>query len=103
MIVLMLFAVNLTLEDAIEMGLQKSPVYLKAKKNFFIEQKTNSFVYSELLPEINGGYSWMKTHSETEGISLFDTTSGYTLSATWEIGIYSSFYAIPKLFGSLDG
>ena len=86
MIVLMLFAVNLTLEDAIEMGLQKSPVYLKAKKNFFIEQKTNSFVYSELLPEINGGYSWMKTHSETEGISLFDTTSGYTLSATWEIG-----------------
>jgi len=82
----LLFAVNLTLKDAIEMGLQRSPIYLKAKKNFFIEQKNNSFVYSELLPEINGGYSWIRTHSETEGVSLFDTTSGYSLSATWEIG-----------------
>ena len=86
MVVLILFAVNLTLKDAIEMGLQKSPVYLKAKKTFYIEQKTNSFVYSELLPEVNGGYSWIKTQSETQGVSLFDTTSGYSLSATWEIG-----------------
>ncbi len=86
MVVLILFAFNLTLKDAMEMGLQKSPVYLKAKKSFFIEQKNNSFVYSELLPEINGGYSRIRTHSETEGVSLFDTTSGYSLSATWEIG-----------------
>jgi outer membrane protein len=85
-IVLILFAVNLTLKDAIKMGLQKSPIYLKAKKNFYIEQKNNSFVYSELLPEINGGYSWIKTHSETDGVSSFDTTSGYSLSAVWEIG-----------------
>lgn len=86
MIVLLLLAFNLALEDAIEMGLKESPIYLKAKKNFIIEQKTNSFVHSELLPEINGGYSWMRTHSETEGFSPFDTTSGYSLSATWEVG-----------------
>ncbi len=86
MVFFLLFAVNLTLKDAIEMGLQKSPVYLKAKKNFYIEQKTNSFVHSELLPEVNGGYRWIRTHSETEGVSSFDTTSGYSLSAAWEIG-----------------
>jgi outer membrane protein len=93
-IVLLLLAFNLTLEDAIEMGLKESPIYLKAKKNFIIEQKTNSFVYSELLPEINGGYSWMKTQSETGGVSLFDTTSGYSLSASWEVGpgdLFNSF------------
>jgi outer membrane protein len=84
-IFLLFLAFNLTLEDAIEMGLKESPIYLKAKKNFIIEQKTNSFVYSELLPEINGGYSWMKTQSETDGVSFFDTTSGYSLSASWEL------------------
>jgi outer membrane protein len=91
---LLLLAFNLTLEDAIEMGLKKSPIYLRAKKNFIIEQKTNSFVYSELLPEINGGYSWMKTQSETGGVSFFDTTSGYSLSASWELGpgdLFNSF------------
>jgi outer membrane protein len=93
-IFLLLLAFNLTLEDAIEMGLKESPIYLKAKKNFIIEQKTNSFVYSELLPEINGGYSWMKTQSETEGVTFFDTTSGYSLSASWELGpgdVFNSF------------
>jgi outer membrane protein len=84
----------LILEDAIEVGLKESPIYLKAKKNFIIEQKTNSFVYSELLPEINGGYSWIKTQSESQGISSFDTTSGYSLSASWELGpedLFNSF------------
>jgi outer membrane protein len=90
---LLLLSLNLTMENAIEMGLKKSPVYLKAKKDFFIEQKTNSYVYSEVLPEINGGYNWIKTSSEAAGINSVDTTSGYTLSATWELGpgdIFSS-------------
>ncbi len=94
MIFLLLLAFNLTLEDAIAMGLKESPIYLKAKKSFIIEQKTNSFVYSELLPEINGSYSWIKTQSETEGVTFFDTTSGYSLSASWELGpgeLFNSF------------
>jgi outer membrane protein TolC len=78
-------ALNLTLDDAIKMGLQKSPIYLKAKRNFFIEQKTNSFIYSDLLPELNAGYSWTKTRSEIQGINSVDTTSGYSLYATWEL------------------
>jgi len=95
-IVLLLLAINLTLEDAIETGLKESPIYLKAKKNFIIQQKNNSFAYSDLLPQINGGYSWAKTHSEIQGISSFDTTSGYSLSATWEVGpgdLFNSFGA----------
>ncbi|MBN1694228.1 TolC family protein [candidate division WOR-3 bacterium] len=94
MIFLLLLAFNLTLEDAIEMGLKGSPIYLKAKKSFIIEQKINSFVYSELLPEINGGYSWIKTGSETGGVSFFDTISGYSLSASWDLGpgeLFNSF------------
>ncbi len=94
MIFLLLMAFNLTLEDAIELGLKESPIYLKAKKNFIIQQKNNSFVYSDLLPEINGGYSWVKTQSETQGVSSFDTTSGYSLSAAWELGpgdLFNSF------------
>ncbi len=86
MIIVLLLALNLTLEDAIEMGLEENPVYLKAKKNFFIEQKTNSLVYSNMLPQIIGGYSWMKTRSEIQGINSIDTTSGYSISATWELG-----------------
>jgi len=90
---LLLLSLSLTMENAIEMGLKESPIYLKAKKNFFIEQKTNSYVYSEALPEINGGYSWTKTRSEVQGINSVDTISGYSLSATWELGpddIFSS-------------
>jgi len=84
---LLLLAFNLTLEEAIEIGLKESPVYLKAKKNFFIEQKTNSIVYSDMLPQINGGYGWAETRSEIQGINSIDTTtSGYSLSATWELG-----------------
>lgn len=95
MIIVLLLALNLTLEDAIEMGINKSPIYLKAKKNFIIEQKNNSFVYSELLPEINGGYSYIKNRSELGGVITGDTIgSGYSLSASWELGpgnIFNSF------------
>ena len=93
MFALLLLSLNLTLEDAIERGLKESPIYLKAKKNFYIEQKTNSLVHSELLPEINAGYSWVKTRTEVRGINSVDTSSGYSLSASWEIGpgdIFSS-------------
>jgi outer membrane protein len=95
MIIVLLLALNLTLEDAIEMGLNKSPIYLKAKKNFIIEQKNNSFVYSELLPEVNGGYSYIKNRSELGGVTVGDTiSSGYSLSASWELGpgdLFNSF------------
>jgi outer membrane protein len=93
MFALLLLSLNLTLENAIEMGLRESPIYLKAKKDFYIEQKTNAYVYSEALPEVSGGYNWTKTRSEVQGINTVDTTSGYSLSATWELGpgdIFSS-------------
>jgi len=96
-IALLLLSFNLTLEDAIEMGLNKSPIYLKAKKNFIIEQKNNSFVYSKALPKVNGGYSYIKNRSELGGITAGDTiSSGYSLSASWELGpgnIFNSFGA----------
>jgi outer membrane protein TolC len=85
-IVFLLLSLNLTLTEAIEIGLKESPVYLKAKKIFIIQQKTNSLFYSTLLPEVSGEYSWMKTRSEFQGINSVDTTSEYSLSATWELG-----------------
>lgn len=84
MIALLLLALNLTLEEAVEKGLKESRIYLKAKKTFIIQQKTNSLFYSELLPQINGKYRWNETNTELEGTSTVDTGKGYSLSAIWD-------------------
>lgn len=86
MVVFLLLSLNLTLAEAIEIGLKESPVYLKAKKTFIIQQKTNSLFYSTLLPEVSGEYSYCKTRSESDGVLSVDTSSGFGLSANWELG-----------------
>jgi outer membrane protein TolC len=85
-IVFLLLSLNLTLEEAIEIGLKESPLYLKAKKTFIIQQKTNSLFYSTLLPEISGEYSYYKNRSVSGGVLSVDTISGFGLSAAWELG-----------------
>jgi outer membrane protein len=93
-IVFLLLSLNLTLEEAIEIGLKESPLYLKAKKTFIIQQKTNSLFYSALLPEISGEYSYYKTHSESGGVISVDTISGFGLSAAWELSPDDLFYSL---------
>jgi outer membrane protein len=84
--ILLLLSLSLTLAEAIEIGLKESPVYLKAKKTFTIQQKANSLFYSTLLPEVTGEYSYYKNRSVAGGVLSVDTNKGFGLSADWELG-----------------
>jgi outer membrane protein TolC len=85
-ILLVLFAVNLSLEEAIEMGMRENPTYLQAKKEFMIRQKTNASVYSEMLPQVSGNYVESRTRSRFEGEELFDSTNNYyNVKIEWDL------------------
>ena len=85
MIVLLFLSVNLSLDQAIDKALMNSYLYLRAKKNLLIQQKTNSFIYSDLLPQIYGGYDYSRSHSIATGMDLYDTTSTYSVSLSWNL------------------
>jgi len=85
-IVFLLLFVNLSLEDAIEMGLMRSPTYLQAKKEFIIRQKTNASSYSTMLPSVYGGYVESRTHSMLEGEEIYDSAdSYYNVRMEWDL------------------
>jgi len=85
-IVILLLFVNLSLEDAIEMGLMRSPTYLQAKKEFVIRQKTNASSYSTMLPSVYGGYVESRTRSMLEGTEIYDSTdSYYNVRMEWDL------------------
>lgn len=86
MIVFLLLFFNLSLEDAIEMGLRESPTYLQAKKEFMIRQKTNASSYSTMLPSIYTGYVKSRTRSFLEGGEIYDSTdSYYNVRMEWDL------------------
>jgi len=85
-IVFILLSLNLTLEDAIEMGLRDSPTYLQAKKEFMIRQKTNASAYSTLLPSASAGYVEARTRSRLGGVEIYDSVdSYYNLRMEWDL------------------
>ncbi len=85
MILFALLAINLSLEDAIDMGLKESPTYMQAKKEFLIRQKTNASAYSSLLPYASAGYVEARTRSRVDGIELYDSSeSYYNVKMEWD-------------------
>ncbi|MBN1695391.1 TolC family protein [candidate division WOR-3 bacterium] len=86
MILFILLSLNLTLEDAIGMGLKESPTYLQAKKQFMITQKTNASAYSTLLPSAYAGYVEGRTRSRLDGLEIYDSTdSYYNIRMEWDL------------------
>ncbi|MEJ2567662.1 MAG: hypothetical protein P8Z50_02105, partial [candidate division WOR-3 bacterium] len=86
MIVFILLFFNLTLGNAIEMGLKESPTYLQAKKEFLIRQKTNASAYSSLLPYASAGYVEARTRSIVDDIEIFDSSdSYYNVKMEWDL------------------
>jgi outer membrane protein len=84
-IVFILLLLNLTLEDAIELGLKGSPTYMQAKKEFLIKQKTNASAYSSLLPYASAGYVEARTRSRVDDIEIFDSSeSYYNVKMEWD-------------------
>ncbi len=77
MIIFLLLSLNLTLEDAIKMGLRESPTYLQAKKEFMIQQKANASAYSTLLPYVSAGYVETRTRSRLDGTEIYDSANSY--------------------------
>jgi outer membrane protein len=85
-IVFILLFFNLTLGNAIEMGLKESPTYLQAKKEFLIRQKTNASAYSSLLPYASAGYVEARTRSIVDDIEIFDSSdSYYNVKMEWDL------------------
>jgi outer membrane protein TolC len=85
-IVFLLLFFNLSLEDAIEMGLRESPTYLQAKKEFMIRQKTNASSYSTMLPFVYGGYVESRTRSFVDGGEIYDSTNNYyNVRIEWDL------------------
>jgi len=85
-ILFVLLSINLTLEDAIEMGLRESPTYLQAKKEFLIKQKTNASAYSTLLPSASASYVEARTRSSLDGAEIYDSTdSYYNFQMEWDL------------------
>jgi outer membrane protein len=85
-ILFILLSLNVTLEDAIEMGLKENPTYLQAKKQFMITQKINASAYSTLLPSASTGYVEARTRSRLEGLEIYDsTTSYYNVRMEWDL------------------
>ena len=86
MIIFILLSLNLTLENAILMGLRESPSYLQAKKEFLIRQKTNASAYSTLLPSAYAGYVEGRTRSRLGGVELYDSVdSYYNVRMEWDL------------------
>jgi len=84
-IIFVLFVFNLSLEEAIEMGLKESPTYLQAKKEFLIRQKTNASAYSSLLPYASAGYVKARTRSVVNDVELYDSSdSYYNVKMEWD-------------------
>jgi outer membrane protein TolC len=82
---LFISSITLSMDDAINKALIKSPIYLQAKNNLLIQQKTNSFVYSGLLPGVYGSYEYYRSKGRIRGIELFDTTKAYNVSIDWNL------------------
>jgi outer membrane protein len=81
-----LFFLNLTLEDAVEMGLKESPSYSQAKKEFLLIQKTNASAYSSLLPYVSAGYVEGRTRTRLAGAEIYDSTdSYYNFRMEWDL------------------
>lgn len=86
MIIFVLFAFSLSLEEAIEMGLRENPTYLQAKKEFLIRQKTNASAYSALLPSASAGYVEGRTRSRLGGVEIYDSVdSYYDIRMEWDL------------------
>ena len=107
MILLLLFSsTTLNLDEAINKALMESPLYLQAKKNFIIQQKTNSFVYSNLLPKAYGNYDYYRSHGRVRGIELYDTTRAYNIFLNWDLKLtdfidaYSTHYMNSSVYFS---
>lgn len=98
--ILLLFisSITLSMDEAINKALIKSPIYLQAKNNLLIQQKTNSFIYSGLLPQVYGSYEYYRSRGRIRGLELFDTTKAYNVSIDWDLKLtdfidaYSSHY-----------
>jgi outer membrane protein len=76
-IIFILISLNLTLEDAIKIGLRESPSYLQAKKEYMLIQKTNASAYSTLLPSSSASYVEAKTILRLDGARIYDSTESY--------------------------
>ena len=101
MIVFILLLLNLTLEDAIELGLKESPTYLQAKKEFLIKQKINASAYSSLLPEASAGYVEARTRSRVNDIELYDSSeSYYNVKMEWDFTPGDLFNAFSAHYGN---
>jgi len=86
LILLLLFSsITLNLDEAINRALSESLLYLQAKKNFLIQQKTNSFIYSKLFPNVYGRYDYSRSHGTSSGLELFDTTKSYNVTLSWDL------------------
>ncbi len=86
MILFLLLSLNLTLDDAIEIGLSESPSYLQAKKELMLIQKTNASAYSTLLPSASAGYVEARTRSRLDGAEIYDSTdSYYNFRMEWDL------------------
>jgi len=85
-ILFLLLSLNLTLDDAIEIGLSESPSYLQAKKELMLIQKTNASAYSTLLPSASAGYVEARTRSRLDGAEIYDSTdSYYNFRMEWDL------------------
>jgi outer membrane protein len=81
-----LFALNLSLDEAVKMGLRESPGYLQAKQEFLITQKTNASAYSTLLPSASAAYVEGRTRSRLDGVETYDSLdSYYNVRMEWDL------------------
>jgi outer membrane protein len=85
MLLFILLSITVTLDEAINRALMESPIYLQAKNNLLIQQKTNSFIYSGLLPGVYGSYEYYRSKGRIRGIELFDTTKAYNVALDWDL------------------
>jgi outer membrane protein len=100
-ILFILLFLNLTLEEAIEMGLRESPNYLQAKKQFMITQKTNASAYSALLPSASAGYVEARTRSRLDGVEIYDSVdSYYNVRMEWDLTPGDFFNAFSAHYGN---
>ncbi len=84
MILLLMLSVSLSLDEAIDRALIESPLYLLAKNNLMIQQKTNSFVYSNLIPNAYGSYNYSEFRGSFPGIEPIYTRD-YSVSLNWDL------------------
>jgi outer membrane protein len=100
-IIFILISLNLTLEDAIKIGLRESPSYLQAKKEFMLIQKTNASAYSTLLPSSSAGYVEARTISRLDGARIYDSTeSYYEFRMEWDLTTSDILNAFSSHYGN---